>query len=180
MTQAPATVQRRALLKAATESLHSRLDAAVGKLDLADRAQYRRFLEASAAALLPLEELLTRSDVAGLLPDWSRRRRGDALLTDLAAVGGASRPIALDRQTLGPEEVMGVLYVLEGSRLGARVVGQRVTKDVDAHYLGAADTALWRSFLQLLESSEAPWDGNETVDAARWTFGVFQRAFSAI
>ena len=57
-------------------------------------AGYRRFLEINAAALLPLERSLERAGVRDMLPDWDDRARTDAILTDLARLGG--RPGRLD------------------------------------------------------------------------------------
>src|SRR5262245_57771211 len=48
----------RNILKEATARDHARLDGRLGAFDLHDSAGYRRFLEANAAALLPLEGAL--------------------------------------------------------------------------------------------------------------------------
>lgn len=178
---AAASGQRRFVLKAATESLHQVLDGVVTTLDLADPLQYRQFLEASAAALLPIEQLLTDSRVEEVLTDWPQRKRGDALRADLVALGGAFEGMQLDRRSVTPAQMLGVLYVIEGSRLGARVIAQRLPGHVHARsYLGSTDTALWRGFLEFLEAAAAPWDAVETVAAACWTFTVFQQAFRRV
>ena len=174
----PTAGQRRFMLKQATATAHSALDRAVNALDLADPLGYLAFLEASASALLPLEQLLADSDVEILLPDWSSRRRSDHLRTDLAILGGVHDYVELDRHVLTPPETLGVLYVLEGSRLGAQVIVERLPADVPTRrYLSASDTKLWLAFLRCLESPSAPWDDGATIAAARWAFTVFQHAF---
>lgn len=171
---------RRAILKRATDSSHRALDAAAATFELENVDHYRSFLEASAAAILPLEALLTASDVVAYCPDWSKRARSRGITHDLAWVQGQARPLALERPPLSPSEVFGMLYVLEGSRLGARVLVNRVNEGARAatHYLGANDSSLWRSFLQELESATALTDMDSACDAARYTFSVFARAFS--
>ena len=106
-------------LKAATTDAHRALDARFGAFDLTSVAGYRRFLEASAAALLPLETTLERSGVARLFSDWPQRSRRTAIVADLDCIGGVVNPLA-SLATMSREQVFGAMYVLEGSRLGAR------------------------------------------------------------
>ena len=108
----------RSILRDATAADHARLDARLGALDLCTMAGYRRFLEINAAAVLPLEQSLLAAGVRELLPDWDDRSRTGALLADLARLRGVPR--RLDAPDLPDRFAMlGTLYVLEGSRLGA-------------------------------------------------------------
>jgi heme oxygenase len=154
-------------------------EGAVAALDLARHDHYRMFLEASAAALLPLEQVLVASGVEQWLGDWRARLRSDHLRIDLALVGGVEQMLAVEPRTLDAAQLPGVLYVLEGSRLGAQSIIERVSGSTLAtHYLTAGGPALWRSFLTRLEDEATPWDPVATVAAARWTFGILERAFA--
>src|SRR5262245_40836486 len=118
-------------LRTATADAHARLDEQVRALDLRRLPDYRRFLEASAAALLPLEGSLIEAGVARIFPDWALRSRRHAILHDLARVGGVARPLAVPWR-LHFDGVLGTMYVLEGSRLGAQVLLRSIARSSDA------------------------------------------------
>ena len=175
----------RSILKAATATEHAKLDAMLGAYDLAVLADYRRFLEINAAALLPLESALVAAGVRDLVPDWDRRARSRAILADLAAIRGSARPfdppIFTDRPAM-----LGTLYVLEGSRLGAAYLLKRIDRTADPRvraataFLGhGAGQHLWPAFLALLESHavEISDDDEITVPACR-AFDLFAMAAS--
>ena len=114
---------RRDLLRAATEGLHRRLDTRFTPADFRDRSTSVRFLECTARALLPLERALNHSVVPERFTDWRLRRRSDALSQDLRALDAAYLGDDDVRHfELQPAEAFGVLYVLEGSRLGSKVL----------------------------------------------------------
>jgi heme oxygenase (biliverdin-IX-beta and delta-forming) len=168
---------RRAMLREATCAQHRALDEQLARLDLGDAVCYRSFLEATAAALLPLEALLVRSGVAAEFIDWPQRRRADALRADLLATGGSVQPLSLEMSSLSRAEMFGMLYVLEGSRLGARVLLHRVPVHIAAtRYLSAGDPSSWPTFLAHLESTRLAGESAMTRTAVQ-TFEIFQRAF---
>src|SRR6185437_4912001 len=113
-------------LKQATAQAHRELDARLGALDLGRLQGYRRFLEISAAALLPLEAALEAAGVAAIFADWPWRSRRAAIAPDLARVGGSLR-VFESEPTLTRNAMFGTLYVLEGSRLGAKYLLRTVT-----------------------------------------------------
>lgn len=171
-------------LRHATAEAHARLDAQLGELDLRDRDDYRRFLEANAAALLPLEDALVASRVADYFPDWEQRSRRTAILDDLARVGGAADPLPAPTPPLDAAGVLGTMYVLEGSRLGAKVLLRDVERSPDPIVAEATDylrhgseERLWQSFLAQLERHGAALP-NETAaaDGAARAFDLFARA----
>ncbi|MBR0873771.1 biliverdin-producing heme oxygenase [Bradyrhizobium tropiciagri] len=173
----------RSVLKAATATDHAKLDAMLGAFDLCSLAGYRRFLEINAAALLPLEGALVAAGVRDLVPDWSRRARSRAMLADLAAIGGTVRPldppILIDRPAM-----LGTLYVLEGSRLGAAHLLKRIDRTAGPRirtataYLGhGAGQHLWPSFLALLESHASELSAeDDIIEPARRAFDLFASA----
>ncbi|MFK4538625.1 heme oxygenase [Bradyrhizobium ottawaense] len=60
-------------LRDATADAHREVDAQLSSFDLTVLAGYRRFLQASAGALLPLEAALVAAGVARIFPDWPER-----------------------------------------------------------------------------------------------------------
>ncbi len=173
---------RRSILKQATDHLHRELDDAASNYELRDAAHYAAFLEASAGPLIALERMIESAGVAQLLPDWSERRRADLLLDDLNRLGRPVTPPVLRRASPSRSEMFGILYVLEGSRLGARWLYARVCSSPDAKvgearsYLAAHNPSLWRSFLEILESSPHATDAQEMISGARYAFVLFQRS----
>jgi heme oxygenase len=175
----------RGRLRAATAQAHARLDGLFGGLDLRSRDGYRRFLEVNAAALLPLESALVDAGVTRLFPDWPARSRRHAILDDLADLDGEFVPMPMP-EPLDRAGVLGTMYVLEGSRLGAAYLLRIVESSADPQVAGAtaylrhgAGQHLWRSFLDLLEAHAARLDDDAAaVTAARRTFALFEDAAS--
>jgi heme oxygenase len=187
----PQTVAVRATLRTETAQAHRRLDSLAARFDLCSDKGCSDFLRASAAALIPVEHALERMGVAQFLEDWPARARAGAILADLEALGvtvssGAS-PVSLPSSRSG---LFGALYVLEGSRLGARALlkqleaaGDRVRSNL--RYLehgndkqgGGAD--LWRTFAARLEGAVTDAPGLEAaVAGAHTVFGVFLDCFA--
>jgi heme oxygenase len=177
----------RACLREACAESHRRLDERLGSLDMRRTHDYRTFLETSATALLPLESALVAAHVERLFPDWERRSRSRAILADIARLGGIVRP------SPPPDEldfggVLGTMYVLEGSRLGARMLLRQVAQSrhpevLEARaYLGhGAGSNLWQSFLTALEFHGARLsDDRGVVRAALRAFDRFAAAPSSV
>ena len=85
-------------LHSATEDLQRDLDQLIATFDLTAAVDYRRFLQASAAALLALETLLESSGIENLLRDWPARARRNAIGTDLQLLDAEARPMELKRK----------------------------------------------------------------------------------
>lgn len=170
-------------LRDATTVAHRKLDALWDGIELAERGDYAHFLAATAAALLPIEAGLWQSGAARVLPDWPGRCRSGALVDDLAALG-------LPAPTLDPvpvgtgADIFGVLYVLEGSRLGGATLLRRTEDAADPvirenrrflqHGQGRG---LWRSFVERLDAlvpSAAELDG--MIERACAAFALFEAA----
>jgi len=168
----------RNILKDATTADHRRLDAGLGALPLDTADGYRRFLEINATALLPLESALADAGVRRLLPDWDLRIRTDAIMGDLAALGGASRHLSVDALP-NRAAMLGTLYVLEGSRLGAAYLLKSLARSNDPLVSGntrylrhGAGRHFWASFLDVLENHETI-DADDVARSARRTFDLF-------
>ena len=168
-------------LRDATSAAHRDLDAQLSSFDLTEFSGYRRFLWASAGALLPLEAALMDAGVTRLFPDWPERARSAAILADLDRLGSAV-DVSVPVKPLTRSGVMGTMYVLEGSRLGATFLlkiaadaGDPRIAEATAYLRHGAGQRLWQSFLSRL-AREPSCDEDEAVDSARAAFAAFERA----
>ena len=173
-------------LKAATALAHRSLDACFAAFDLTSVDGYRRFLEASASALLPLEAALERSGITDLFVDWPQRARRAAIAVDLDYLGGTPRSFH-SVITLSRPEMWGVMYVLEGSRLGAKYLLRHVAGCGEpriaaaTRYLRHGDgQPLWRTYLDRLERQQVASDEEaEMISGAQRAFAMFAGAAGA-
>ena len=172
------------MLREETAADHEALDAlSSGLFD--DEAAYLAFLTGSANALFPIEEALSAARVQDILPDWPLRARSAALRQDLETFGAT----AADPESVPPftrASLPGALYVLEGSRLGAKMLAPQALSHESARvraatrYLvhGEGDN-FWRSFLAWLETESAGHENAEPLVAgARAAFATFASAMT--
>ena len=149
----------------------------MGALDLSDPNDYARFLAAQAAALLPLEATLDHAGAAAIFPQWPAHRRGPALAADLDALGIALPSPALVPQLVGEPDVLGALYVIEGSRLGGKMLRRTVPNEMPTAFLDHAPALDWREFVAYLEQMLASQvDRAVAIRAANATFDAFTGA----
>lgn len=172
-------------MRAATAGDHQALDQTATALDFDSASGYGRFLLASAAALTPLELALEREGVASWMPDWSSRSRRAVLREDLAALGLLPIPVMEIHPTFSRAFAVGVLYVLEGSRLGAKFLVRRVREagpTLPLGYLSHGEGSnLWLSFLGWLEAQQkVGCQTDEAVEGARYGFCCFAAAFETV
>ena len=178
---APAT--RRERLRDATADAHAALDRRLQSFDLTTRDGYRRFLGANAAALLPLERTLEANGVRELIPGWDARARSRAMYADLDLLGIAPQPVET-AAVLTHARMLGALYVLEGSRLGAKVLVRQVTRSTDplvraatAYLRHGEGERFWPGFLEILERERSSGgEEAEMIVGAKWAFGCFADA----
>jgi heme oxygenase len=163
----PADVMRRemlgnsmpahAIVRCRTAATHSLIDAAFSRFNLGDRRSYVAFLQAHARVVLPIEAVL--SDEAQL-PPW--RPRTALLARDLDALGYRLPMSVAQSEPWCLAAKFGLLYVLEGSRLGNRILLRRAGASFSTHYLRAAhEPGEWRAFTEALngraEQENATW-----------------------
>lgn len=148
----PAQSSRRdgavARLRIATQPSHAVVDAAFSIFDLADRGDYGRFLQAHARATGAAEASLKGVPA---LPPW--RSRMPQLTADLEGLGLDVPEALAFRPAMGDAWYWGVLYVLEGSRLGSTLVVKRAGPHAPTAYLSSRHLAgEWRSLLMAIEA----------------------------
>lgn len=180
---------RRSRLKAATDPLHRRLDERVaGAGFFASLDGYRVYLRRTFAARQALEAVLDRSAATAIYPDWPRRRLAGLLRRDLEDLGDeAPLGVHSTEEHLGTGGVLGTLYVLEGSSVGARLLARDaaalgLAPEHGARHLHAqtADSKAFRTFLHILESTELDAEHEEAcLSSAIATFACFERCYAA-
>lgn len=166
------------ILRNETRPEHVRTEASFAGFDLGSHTGYARFLIAQASAFLAVERSLERSGASRLIEDWADRRRGDLLLKDLAQLNvGAVRlqpPLPFEAEA----EVLGGVYVIEGSRLGGKILRNRIPHKAPQRFISAdGEPGAWRNFLGSLDR-RLPRQGDIrlAVDAARRVFSSFETA----
>ena len=95
-------LNRRNSLRGATDHLHRDLDRIAEGFNLGDATHYRRFLQANAATLIAIEQLIENAGVAQLIPDWPERSRSAAIRADLDSLQADVQPLALRRASNTP------------------------------------------------------------------------------
>ena len=150
-----------AIVRSRTAAAHSMVDAVYSRFNLGDRRSYASFLQAHARVVPTIEAVL--SDEAHL-PSW--RPRTALLAQDLDTFGyGLPKPLA-QSETWCLAAKFGLLYVLEGSRLGSRLLLRRVGSGLSSHYLAAAHKqGEWRAFTDAL-------NGRAKQENAAWLEAV--------
>lgn len=178
---------RRLLLRRATADAHQTVENAAG--DTATQAGYRRYLAGLYAFRTPIETALQGFAWPAWLGGWRPILISPSIADDLTDIDG--RPGDIDPEAATPvsndtSELLGTLYVIEGSSLGARII-LRHARDLGFHETHGArhlsaqtgSTQNWKDFIALLD--HAPdFDLKRAARAANQTFlgaaDAFQRA----
>ncbi|MGE3245216.1 MAG: biliverdin-producing heme oxygenase [Beijerinckiaceae bacterium] len=175
-------------LRAASQPMHDRLDAMIDPGGLTSRQAYRDFLLANYPALAGAENGLESGGVEMSFPDWSTRRRSEALAADLSDMGVGWRTLPPPHHApvaYGRAAQTGQLYVLEGSRLGAAHILHRMAASgggLPTRFLRHGQhEGHWRSFQKrVAEFDISAAEANEAESAAKMIFGLFVTAFERV
>ncbi len=163
-------------LRRVSREAHEAVDEAFSRFDLADPKSYGAFLTAHARVLGAAEAYLSRHGAS--LPVW--RPRAELLEDDLRQME-LGVPVVKDEHFSDCDgTAMGVLYVLEGSRLGGRVLSGRVAEGLPRAYLSAFhQKGEWPAFLErlgrYLDESDAA-RRQAVMDGAVATFALFEKS----
>jgi len=175
------------LIREATHTSHRRLDLALSWLDLGKPRYYASFLRGQGEALFPIEAALEHNGIAQILPDWDFRARSAALEHDLIVMDASCDPLP-EPHFDNAAQMLGVVYVLEATRMGARVMLSRLAQHPDSCSIGATKylrhgfgQRLWPTFLNVLETHPAALgDPKAVVQGAQIAFGMFESALVPI
>lgn len=143
-----------------------------------DAAATARFLGKLFGFLQPYEAAL-RSHAAALGPAWEveARQRAHLILDDLR-VPAAQLPLCPAPPPLATlPQLLGAMYVLEGSTLGGQVLARQQAKagsDLYRYFTGYGPLTgpRWKAFCGLLAAAATPATEEEIVQSA---IGTFQR-----
>jgi heme oxygenase len=173
----------RIALRNMTKGEHEKLDSITGEFFDAD--SYMRYLRGMAAFREGVECGLGRVDFSDGFGRWRPGMILPQLKLDLMDLGHRTSysPVIFDM----PEDragLLGVLYVLEGSSLGARLLARRAaaigySPDFGARHLAAQTSRreAWTTLVGLLSDLD-PADTGKAVEAARITFLAAIDAFT--
>lgn len=147
----------RSFLKDGTEAAHAALDASLSRFDLANRDSYAALLQVHARVLPAVENMLTQEQE---MPRWGSRV--PLLMQDLAELGRVPAVLMTAGERLGRARACGMLYVVEGSRLGGRMLLRSVGSELPSRFLSAVHgPGEWQEILAsidaLAERGGAPW-----------------------
>ncbi|WP_426492986.1 biliverdin-producing heme oxygenase [Hymenobacter sp. 102] len=179
MTESAGSADILTRLRQETRPYHEALEAndfnralTAGTISEADTA---RFLAKLYGFIVPFEKQL-RAHQSWFGPEWEleRRFRGHLLRQDLPAAD--TLPLAPNLPPLHTRaQLLGALYVLEGSTLGGQVIARQLAKNgvaTRAYFSGHAEQTgpLWKAFVQLLAAAATPETADELVHSASLTF----------
>ncbi|RZK21143.1 MAG: hypothetical protein EOO56_11715 [Hymenobacter sp.] len=132
------------------------------------------FLTKMYGFLVPYEARL-RAQPLG--PEWEKdtRQRAHLILQDLAQLASqlASCPDMPPLESW--PQLLGAMYVVEGSTLGGQVIARELAKKnipLRLYFSGYGERTgpLWKAFCQLLTQEATPENETEIVQSARLTF----------
>jgi heme oxygenase len=169
---------RRHILRGETARAHAALEAVVGPIDSLPR--YIRYLRGMQAFRAPIEASLGAVALPRMLGMWRPTCMAPEPAADLADLQAEPLPQQDSATDVDTSGLLGVLYVLEGSTLGARLIARDAQGLGLTHAHGARHLAMqiqsletWRRFLALLENGvsfnvvSAVAAANAVFDAAR-------------
>ena len=178
---------RRFLLRERTAEAHEALDRMIGPFDNLDA--YKRYLIGIGAFRTPIEARLRQTSWPAALETFPMQEFGLLIQRDQEDLRIAPSPVAQtdpdnsDSLVSSTATLLGTLYVLEGSALGARLLYQRAQAlglgpDYGARHLAAQATRSdrWSRFLQALEAADAI-EIDEVALASRVAFAAAREAF---
>jgi heme oxygenase len=174
MRHQPFAEDIRVFLSAATRGLHDEVDRRAGRFDLASASGRAGLLRFVYRGLQPVEDGLDSAGAARLYPAWPDRRRAAMLRRDLRRIGAE---LPDDRPPVDfacAEAAWGALYVLEGSRLGARMIARDWPVDERPGYLDPDPAGTWQTFLGILRRYDPGRSSHPLIlDGASRAFTAF-------
>lgn len=173
-------------LRQVSAEWHDQVDNVFSSFALDTPEGYCRFLEAHARALVPLEEAMERQGIERLLPDWQDRRRRFVLADDIETLGGQLPSPQVLELPRSEAWLWGAAYVVEGSRMGSRMLGKRL-RESDRTWAHPAlgylchrlDQPLWPAFIKRLDAQAGQIDDEAMIAGAADTFELFHAAGQA-
>lgn len=185
--QAVQELSRSQRLKAGTKEVHQNVDDSIMAHDpFSSIENYLQFLSLQYFFLRDFNGLYQHKELATHLDDLAGRSRLNLLCEDFIDLNAPAPEFTFEAsqcQTLDFASALGWLYVIEGSKVGAAMLGRFASKlgltgEQGARYLagpGAGRGSSWRELVNLLDTVELS-DAQETamIQGARAAFLRFQ------
>lgn len=172
---------RRFFLRDKTQSDHTELDQLIGPLT--SEPAYRRYLKSLTAFRIGAEQAISMVKWPESLSGWAPVSLTVMMQADLKDLQETHTSLPTFTPPASIPALLGVLYVLEGSSLGARFLARQVaalgyTQDFGARHLAIqiASPGNWQNFLRLLDTAPE-WDAEAAADAAH---SLFRYAIAAV
>jgi heme oxygenase (biliverdin-IX-beta and delta-forming) len=184
MTTATAPTPRHAL-RAATATDHARLDALLGG-GLRSHGDYATYVVGLHALVRDAGDALATAALSPAWLAWGQAERVEWLVRDLAWLRLAPLPPAAPAVPDSDAAAAGLLYVIEGSTLGARLLVRDAVRLGHGpgrgatflhHHAGDGALARWRGFVSALDG--AHFDHHEALTLRAAASSSFQRAEAA-
>lgn len=188
MSAVAANSSRAAKLKQGTADLHDNIDKSIMEKDpFANTSNYLQFLSLQYYFLSDVAALYEHTQLNKQIDDLTSRRRLGLLEQDFTDLEHALPTITLaplvDNNT-DLATALGWLYVVEGSKVGAAMLGKQaqarlqLTGEFGARYLagpGAGRGSAWRHLVQLIDTIELTDEQEQAlINGARQAFSRFQ------
>lgn len=158
-------------VRAATLDDHKRTEESFAESLSQLPQSYGRYLQAHASAFPAVGRALSQAF------DWSPwRERWNDLADDLAKLG-LTPPPAVDLAPIrNPAEGLGMVYVLEGSRMGSAIILKSIPSALPTAYLrGGLNTGPWHRVKDLLGQAASATEA-DVIAGARAAFRAFETA----
>ncbi|PAX99125.1 heme oxygenase [Pseudoalteromonas sp. HM-SA03] len=192
MTTVTSALSRAQNLKHATADTHDNVDKSImAQNPFVNTQSYLDFLRLQFYFLKDVSALYEHPELLGLIPDLAERRRLGLLEQDFIDLETAiPTPYLMPEVTNNTDtaKALGWLYVVEGSKVGAAMLGKQVGAKLSfnaqhgARYLagpGAGRGSAWRELVQIIDSIELSEQQEQAlIEGARQAFTRFQ-AFQA-
>jgi heme oxygenase (biliverdin-IX-beta and delta-forming) len=175
------------VMKEQTEDAHQALEKVVVKKIKAIRSkeEYEQLLNKFYGFHFPLEQWFDKYLDNEIVPLYTKRRRAEQILKDLAVMGHDNPVIQLASElpTINSlAKALGAFYVMEGSTQGGTIVADMLirhaeqSKETTSFFYGYGDDkSMWASFKEKIDtySSDSAFS-DEMVNAANETFEKFR------
>ena len=174
-------------IRSLTAEAHRRLDETLGSLNLSDAADYQDFLAVMRSGFAAAEGWLEQHwDFAP--EDSVFIRRSDLAWQDSVALGGNANMTAFwpadarlaVTDTPDTAEVLGVIYTLEGSRMGAQFLRRQLPQDCPRSFLDDPRHIIEFPRLRRLLEGLGDQDTAKAAGSAQAVFGLFQDRADAL
>ncbi|WP_017218401.1 biliverdin-producing heme oxygenase [Pseudoalteromonas sp. NJ631] len=189
MTAASALTSRALKLKASTADLHDSIDSSIMAKDpFASIERYLQFLTLQYLFLKDVAALYDHRELSMHIDDLKSRRRLGLLEQDFADLQHTLPVPSLSPFITTSTEfatALGALYVVEGSKVGAAMLGRQVqarlpvTGEYGARYLagpGSGRGSAWRHLIQFIDTVELTCAQEDAlITCARQAFIRFQQ-----